>query len=306
MNIKRHINRFRAWQRKPIQFSDQGLEEHCCANCGHTYSGNFCPVCGQEAGDKRITWRLIGQNFLNAWGLDSHSLPSTLMQLMLRPGHLIGDYLDGRRRASFPPVNMLFVVTVVYLIIAQLFDISRTEHLTYSDTPEKYAIAIDIMNWFIDNPAWGLLTFTLMFCIPTWFFFRFAPRHTQHTLAEGVFIQIYMATISIICIFISNIFSNVLGLFIILITAYYYVTYRQLFGYRFWGTLWRMLLAIAVAFWLFVLAIVITVIVWRGEKQGMVPRLFRPILFITVLLAAGYFISRRTAEKRRTAKDNKS
>jgi hypothetical protein len=263
-------------------------------------------VCGQEAGDKRITWRLIGQNFLNAWGLDSHSLPSTLMQLMLRPGHLIGDYLDGRRRASFPPVNMLFVVTVVYLIIAQLFDISRTEHLTYSDTPEKYAITIDIMNWFIDNPAWGLLTFTLMFCIPTWFFFRFAPRHTQHTLAEGVFIQIYMATISIICTFISNIFSNVLGLFIILITAYYYVTYRQLFGYRFWGTLWRMLLAIAVAFWLSVLAIVITVIVWRGGKQGMVPRLFKPILFITVLLAAGYFISRRTAEKRRTAKDNKS
>ena len=304
MKIKHLIRQFRAWQRNPVQYSDQGLQEHHCANCGHTYTGNFCPVCGQEAGDIRITWRLIGQNFLKAWGIDSHSLPNTLMQLMLRPGYLISDYLYGHRRASYPPVNMLFVVTVVYLIIAQLFDISRTEHFSYSDVPEKYAIAVDIMNWFIDNPAWGLLTFTLMFCIPTWFFFRFAPRHTQHTLAEGVFIQIYMATISIICTFISNIFTNVIGLFIILVAAYYYVTYRQLFGYRFWGTLWRMLLAIAVAFWLIVLAIIM-VIVWRSEKIEMLPSLFRPIIIITALLAAGYFISRRTVVNRRTAKDNK-
>ncbi|MBR3412207.1 MAG: DUF3667 domain-containing protein [Bacteroidales bacterium] len=306
MNIKRHINRFRAWQRKPIQFSDQGLEEHCCANCGHTYSGNYCPVCGQKAGDKRITWRLVGQNFLKAWGIDSHSLPSTLMQLMLRPGYLIGDYLDGHRRVSYPPVNMLFVVTVVYLIIAQMFGISRTEHFTYSDVPEKYAIVVDIMNWFIDNPAWGLLTFTLTFCIQTWFFFRFAPRHTRHTLAEGVFIQIYMATISIICTFISNIFTNVIGLFIILVAAYYYVTYRQLFGYRFWGTLWRMLLAIAVAFFLIILIMAIMVTIWRDEKIETLPSLLRPIIIIAVLLAAGYFISRWTAKNRGTAKDNRN
>ena len=306
MNIKRHINRFRAWQRKPIQFSDQGLEEHCCANCGHTYSGNYCPVCGQKAGDKRITWRLVGQNFLKAWGIDSHSLPSTLMQLMLRPGYLIGDYLDGHRRVSYPPVNMLFVVTVVYLIIAQMFGISRTEHFTYSDVPEKYAIVVDIMNWFIDNPAWGLLTFTLTFCIQTWFFFRFAPRHTRHTLAEGVFIQIYMATISIICTFISNIFTNVIGLFIILVAAYYYVTYRQLFGYRFWGTLWRMLLAIAVAFFLIILIMAIMVTIWRDEKIETLPSLLRPIIIIAVLLAAGYFISRGTAKNRGTAKDNRN
>lgn len=306
MNIKRHINRFRAWQRKPIQFSDQGLEEHCCANCGHTYSGNYCPVCGQKAGDKHITWRLVGQNFLKAWGIDSSSLPSTLLQLILRPGYLIGDYLDGHRRVSYPPVNMLFVVTVVYLIITQMFGISRTEHFTYSDVPEKYAIVVDIMNWFIDNPAWGLLTFTLTFCIQTWFFFRFAPRHTRHTLAEGVFIQIYMATISIICTFISNIFTNVIGLFIILVAAYYYVTYRQLFGYRFWGTLWRMLLAIAVAFFLIILIMAIMVTIWRDEKIETLPSLLRPIIIIAVLLAAGYFISRWTAKNRGTAKDNRN
>ena len=257
MKIKRHINRFRAWQRKPIQFSDQGLEEHCCANCGHTYSGNYCPVCGQKAGDKRITWRLVGQNFLKAWGIDSRSLPNTLLQLILRPGYLIGDYLDGRRRVSYPPVNMLFVVAVFYLIITRMFGITRMEHYSYSDLPAKYAFLADIINWMIDNPEWGMMFVTLMFVIPTWFFFRY-----------------------------------VLVLFIV----YYYFTYRQLFGYRFWGTLWHLLLSMVVAFWGVVLSM--SIVINIGSSTFNVTGIFRELAIIVILLSAGYLICRRTAKNR--------
>ena len=300
MNIKRHINRFRAWQRNPIQFSDQGLEEHCCANCGHTYSGNYCPVCGQKAGDKRITWRLVGQNFLKAWGIDSRSLPNTLLQLILRPGYLIGDYLDGRRRVSYPPVNMLFVVAVFYLIITRMFGITRLEHFSYSDFPAKKAILVDIFNWMIDNPEWGMMSFTLFFIIPTWFFFRFAPRHSYHTFAEGILIQIYMATIVLITTFISNItYPHILPALII---VYYYFTYRQLFGYRFWGTLWRLLLSMVVAFWGIVLSM--SIVINIGSSTFNVSGFFRALAIIVVLLSAGYLISRRTAKNRYAIDDN--
>ena len=301
MNIKRLILRFRAWQRNPVQFSDKGLEEHCCANCGHTYTGNYCPVCGQETGDKRITWRLIGQNFLKAWGIDSRSLPNTLLQLILRPGYLIGDYLDGRRRASYPPMNMLFVVTVFYLILTQIFGISRLEYFSYSDMPAKFAFLVDVFNWMIDNPAWGMMCVTLMFLIPTWFLFRFAPQHPYHTFAEGILIQIYMATIVLISTFISYITDPLLlpALFIV----YYYFTYRQLFGYRFWGTLWRLLLSIVVAFGGIVLSVVI---IGLTLSTGMTAGFFRAPIIMFVLLAVGYFISRRTAGKRQATNDNKN
>ena len=301
MNIKRLILRFRAWQRNPVQFSDKGLEEHCCANCGHTYTGKYCPVCGQEAGDKRITWRSIGQNFLKAWGIDSRSLPNTLLQLILRPGYLIGDYLDGRRRASYPPVNMLFVVTVFYLIITQMFDITRMGYFSYSNVPAKYAFFVDIGNWMIDNPAWGMMCITLIFVIPTWFLFRFAPRHTRHTFAEGILIQIYMATIVLISMFISYLTN--LYLLPVLFIMYYYFTYRQLFGYRFWGTLWRLLLSIVVAFLGIVLSIVT---IWTTSPTGKMTSLFRVTTIVVVLLAVGYFISRRTAGKRQATNDNKN
>ena len=300
MKIKRHINRFRAWQRKPIQFSDQGLKEHCCANCGHTYTGNYCPICGQEAGDKRTTWRLIGQNLLKAWGIDSRSLPSTLLQLILRPGYLIGDYLDGHRRVSYPPVNTLFVVTVFYLIITQMFGITRLEYFSYSDVRANYAFFVDAINWMIDNPAWGMMCVTLMFVIPTRFLFRFAPQHPYHTFAEGFLIQIYMATIVLIATFISNITDPYIIL-PALIIVYYYFTYRQLFGYRFWGTLWRLLISIVVAFWEIVLSIII---VGFTSSTGKITGLFRTLIIIVALLAVGYYISRRTAKNRCATDDN--
>ena len=300
MNIKRHINRFRAWQRKPIQFSDQGLEEHCCANCGHTYSGNYCPVCGQKAGDKRITWRLVGQNFLKAWGIDSSSLPNTLLQLILRPGYLIGDYLDGHRRVSYPPVNTLFVVTVVYLIITKMFGITRLEYFSYSDVRAKYAFFVDAINWMIDNPAWGMMFITLMFVIPTWFFFRFAPRHSCHTFAEGILIQIYMATIVLIATFIS--YLTEWYVLVVLSIVYYYFTYRQLFGYRFWGTLWRILLSMLIAFGGIILST--NFVVYMVTSTLNVTGFFRVLAIIVVLLSAGYLISRRTAKNRLATDDN--
>jgi FtsH-binding integral membrane protein len=145
----------------------------------------------------------------------------------------------------------------------------------------------------IDNPAWGMMCVTLMFVIPTWFFFHFAPRHSYHTFAEGILIQIYMATIVLIATFISYLTEPyVLVLFIV----YYYFTYRQLFGYRFWGTLWRLLLIMVVAFWGVVLSM--SIVINIGSSTFNVTGIFRELAIIVVLLSAGYLICRRTAKNR--------
>ena len=196
---------------------------------------------------------------------------------------------------SYPPVNTLFVVTVVYLIITQMFGITRLEYFSYSGVRAEYAFFVDAINWMIDNPAWGMMCITLMFVIPTWFLFRFAPQHPYHTFAEGILIQIYMATIVLIATFISYITDPYI--LPALIIVYYYFTYRQLFGYRFWGTLWRLLISIVVAFWEIVLSIII---VGFTSLTG----LFRTLIIIVALLAVGYYISRRTAKNRLATDDN--
>ena len=80
--------------------------------------------------------------------------------------------------------------------------------------------------------------------IPTWILFRHSPRHTRHTIPEGFFIQVFLSVIQVVinilvipfAIINSDLTTGIAALFIML---YYIITYKQLFGYKLWGTLWR-------------------------------------------------------------------
>lgn len=114
MNIKEQYQRFKQWQLNPFQHKNNNPETVRCVNCGTEFSDNYCPRCGQKAGIGRVCWKSVQQSIALLWGLDSRSLGFTLLQLLLRPGYLISDYIGGRRQVSFPPVKMLFIVAVAY------------------------------------------------------------------------------------------------------------------------------------------------------------------------------------------------
>ena len=301
MDIREKYRRFRTWQKASRTYSVKDTSTHRCNNCDHEFTGNYCPVCGQKATWGRITWASVRENVMLLWGMESHSMPYTLYQLMLRPGYLIGEYISGRRQVSYPPVKMLFVVAVVYAIIKQLLGI-EIEPLTAEE--EKIKFIVIVINWLKANPGWGMMTLTIFLIIPTWFFFRSAPRYPRHSLPESFFIQIFMSSLMLICLLLSEI-SEVLML---LIPFYYYITYRQLFGYRFWGTTWRLLLALIV--WFSVIAMLVVTIVLFGDtktyhelfnQEGIIGIACYFLVFlvpIAVFLFVGYWISKK-AEKRR-------
>ena len=55
------------------------------------------------------------------------------LQLLLRPGHLIDDYLSGKRQTSYPPVKMLLMVAVGIDIIRNLLGIPPNGASSVSD-----------------------------------------------------------------------------------------------------------------------------------------------------------------------------
>lgn len=291
MNIKELYRRFRAWQIAPTLDWDKGAGVHCCPNCGNEFNGNYCPHCGQKAGDGRITWRWVGKSILAVWGMDSRSLPHTILHLILRPGYLIGDYINGRRQACYNPVNMLFIVGLFYAIIMQLLG-HETEESHYSDN----VIFNAIVNWLEGHPAWFTMSLTMIMVLPTYLLFRFAPRHTRHTLPESFFIQLFMNTLMLLCVLCSNV-NNKLDL---LIPFYYYISYRQLFGYRPWGTLWRLLLS-GIIWCLLVLTIATPMFFSYTDAENVLGNLVVLTLFsafVALLLAIGYWIGKKTAQGR--------
>lgn len=238
MTIRNILSRYRAWQRHPFEYKNESHGTVCCRNCGTEFDTNYCPLCGQKAGIGRLTWKSVQESVMSVWGAGNRSMPYSLLQLIGRPGHFIRNYLSGKRQMSYPPFRMLLIVAVFYLFIEHFF---CTPETAVYKSPDDF-ILINLVNyWFVVNPGWAIMIISGLFILPTWIFFRYAPRYPQHTLPEVFFIQVFMSTI---CLIIEAIDDLTFDWLDSLIFVYYFVAYYQLFGYRVWGTLWRMLLGL--------------------------------------------------------------
>ena len=194
-----------------------GDEVHACANCGHEYKGHYCPACGQKAKAGRITWETVRCGVMDVWGMGSRSLFRSLWNLIVRPGCFISDYINGKWQSSFPPVKMLVIVAVSLYFLGQLFCPEIWNNMFDKETESAASGTLGfidtVIDWFFSHPEWSFLFLLSFLIVPTWFVFRHAPRNTRHTLPQGFFIQVFMSV----------------------------QFYLWLFGYGWWGTLWRVI-----------------------------------------------------------------
>ena len=241
--LKSGLERLKRWQRQTPVFRPASEEEHCCQCCGHSYSGNYCPHCSQKAGLGRITWRSVRNGVMDVWGLGSRSMTLSIWQLLYRPGYFISDYINGKRQVSFPPVKMLFIDAMFYASVFYWFfpEVLRL--------PLEEQGAAGYKLWIRQHYSWAMLIMSVLTIVPTWIIFRNSPRNTHHTIPQGFFIQVLFQTLSIVLSlltipldFTQSKFSTVA--YESLIMAYYFVGYKQLFGFGIWGTLWRQTLVI--------------------------------------------------------------
>ena len=309
MNIQEKLERFRQWQHDPRHYENRSHGSERCRNCGTEYADNYCPRCGQKAGVGRVTWKTLSQGFMLMWGLDSRSLPYTLLQLLGRPGYLIRDYISGRRQVAFPPVKMLFLVALIYILVEHLVAEPVTKMV---DEDWFVQLGLDFLFWFSNNPGWGMMVSCSLLLLPTWLLFRFAPRYPKHTLPEGFYIQVFMATLMLIMLIIVIVTNITIEYVTLLAIVYYVVAYRQLFGYGWWGTSWRLLLAIFESIFL-VLAFVFayTHIVRRAvfsPNQTLEMEILKIAIFHAVnaaVLIAAYYIGKHGSKHRNRTEGNK-
>ena len=242
-DIKGKYRQFKQWQLNPVKYVDCE-DVHYCNNCGLMFSGNFCPRCSQKADLGRISWKSVRNGVMDIWGLGTRSLIYSVWQLLMRPGYFISDYISGKRQVSFPPVKMLFIVTVIYsLIIYWLFPKVFGIQLHDIDEGSRQLLS-DYYNWYESHFSWAMLGMSVLAIIPTWVMFRYAPRNTRHSLPEGFFIQVLFSVLMVVLnfflIYLVQVNLIAYNVVIALVTMFYYIVgYMQLFGYGFWGTLWR-------------------------------------------------------------------
>ena len=288
-----YYHRFCRWQHEVPHYVNrhEGTMQHC-HNCGTEFADNFCPRCGQRAEVGRVGWKSLKENIALLWGMDSRSLSYTLFQLLTRPGYLVRDYISGRRQVSFPPVKMLVIASLFMVIFESVFHLENEVMSIHFNIPE-----IDnVIKWFNDNKSWGTLFYQIFFILPTWVVFRFAPGYPRHTLPEGFFLQIFVSTQSLLLTFLDYLsadFENVVA------TIFLIITYRQLFGYSWWGTLWRLIITVLTALMMILPLFLVALLFSNDDRKDDVIRAGLWLLAIVILLTAVMlFVTYRISRKK--------
>ena len=98
------------------------LESGGCANCGRAIAGadqKFCPACGQPTPAHRIDWHFLGHELEHSVLHMDRGFFYSLKQLMLRPGHFMRDYIEGRRGNQAKPLLLLMVMSAVVVLLSK-------------------------------------------------------------------------------------------------------------------------------------------------------------------------------------------
>ena len=227
--LRQRYQRFKQAQRTPVPCAPRQQAEVVCKNCGETFSGSYCPRCGQIASVARLSLVNMSRTFLNTWGAGDSSLFRTISHLLWRPGYMIGDYLDGHRRPYLQPFKTLFVVSAIFTLTYTFSDsigrLSTDEpekeiNLSVARTGQSEATAASEANmsaeelksekaieesidsfenlfqayvaWEKENRVWGELIQFVIFGIVAYYLLRRAPRRPGLYMAEHFVAQVFM------------------------------------------------------------------------------------------------------------------
>jgi hypothetical protein len=98
-----------------------------CLNCGEPLAlptprkaARYCPACGQETNIKPPTLMEFVQQFGGAYLATEGALWRSLKLLLLKPGALTREYLEGRRRRYVLPLRLYLTVSVLVLLLLRL------------------------------------------------------------------------------------------------------------------------------------------------------------------------------------------
>lgn len=133
-----------------------------CLNCGQPLRGdeNFCPTCGQQNDTRRVSVKEMITHFLGGFFAFDNLFFRTLKPLLLKPGKVTKDYIEGKRKTFTNPFIFLLHSAIVFLIIVPLSDGINT--LIYKEKALKEKWETYTVEHTVDSLLNDLKTITLL------------------------------------------------------------------------------------------------------------------------------------------------
>lgn len=143
--------------------SEPTLSSHQCKSCNNHFTGYYCNICGEKIIEaKERKFRAVVSNVLMATSIVDNKFLKSLWLTLKRPGFLSREYADGRRVMYMRPLQMFFILNLIYFLfpVLQMFNSSL-------NTQRKFLPHSKIARVFVDekikSEGINLLGFELMY-----------------------------------------------------------------------------------------------------------------------------------------------
>jgi hypothetical protein len=137
----------------------------------------------------KITFAETFQDLADALFAVNAPLLITIKELIVRPGGLLRNYLNGQRRRYYRPVSFFILTTVLYIIVRSLigFDPFRNALIVVEEGPLEGNLLTEARNYMIFNINNFLFIFVFTLAVfSKLFYFR------SYSLAEFLAISFYL------------------------------------------------------------------------------------------------------------------
>lgn len=96
-----------------------------CPNCGSEIEARFrfCSSCGQKSGVRRLNMHDIWHDLFHAFTHTDKGILFLVRELVLRPGRVAREYVDGKRKKYFNPFSFLVIVVAVSTFLIASFNL---------------------------------------------------------------------------------------------------------------------------------------------------------------------------------------
>ena len=174
-----------------------------CKNCNRDLAAQYayCPDCGQKAALHRLTAHDIIHEGIHYFTHADRGIFQLIRDLALKRGVVAREYIDGRRRKYFPPLNFFLLIAGFFVFAATLGEpreaINVLEahpeiNLIKDPIAKQDAIAMWTRKHTVNHVTKSYSNIFAMFALPLtafifWLFFRKAKYNFVEHLVAGMY-----------------------------------------------------------------------------------------------------------------------
>lgn len=122
---------------KPTHSLIKEREEKVCLDCGASLFGRFCHECGQENIEQKIPVRTALIEFLNAFTFYDSKFFKTFIPLIIKPGFLTNEYINGKRTQYLTPAKTYFFLSFIFFLILFSTDTTKESDIVAIDNSKN-------------------------------------------------------------------------------------------------------------------------------------------------------------------------